>query len=190
MLPGLNRVPFAPVPVWDVTRAGTILSSTGAEYTLIETGLGGDTIRVLQGPTREAVTIPASERVDSARALDARLDTLPVPIGEVRGLGPGVRDRQLPATLPPVISIHVAVDGSIWVETWPPEGQADSRFFDVLDAEGGLLKRVQLRAPLMRDPPPFFGERYIVGVLRDLDTGVERVVRFTVPSAGALPVAR
>jgi hypothetical protein len=173
-----------------VTQDGTILSSTGAEYVLIETSFRGDTLRVIEGPSSGLVEIPATERADSARALDARLDTLPVPIDEVHGLGPGVRDRQLPAILPAVIAIHVAVNGSIWVETWPPEGQSDSRFFDVLDGEGRLLTRVELRAPLTRDPPPFFGERYVVGVLRDPDTGVERVVRFTIPAQPVPPVAK
>jgi hypothetical protein len=190
LLQGLSHVPFAPLPVWDVTQTGTILSSTGAEYVLIETSIHGDTLRVISGPSSGLVEIAATERADSARALDARLDTLPVPIDEVSGLGPGVRDRQLPTTLPAVIAIHVAINGSIWVETWPPEGQSDSRFFDVLDDEGRLLTRAELRAPLTRDPPPFFGERYVVGVLRDPDTGVERVVRFTIPSQPATPVAR
>lgn len=190
MLEGLNHVPFAPLPAWDVTRAGTILSSTGAEYVLIETDMNGDTLRVIQGPAGDRRRIPPAERTDSARALDARLDTLPVPIDQVRGLGPGVRDRQLPETLPPIIGIHVAVDGSIWIETWPPEGRSNSRFFDVLDEEGHLHDRVELTAPVTRDPPPFFGERYVAGVLRDPDTGVERVVRFTIPSDPAMPLAR
>ena len=190
LLPGLNHVPFAALPVWDATPAGTILSSTGAEYVLFETDGGGDTLRVIEGPETGLREIPAGEKADSARALDARLDTLPVPLDEVRGLGPGVRDRELPTTLPAVIGIHIAVNGSIWIETWPPEGQSSSRFFDILDREGHLRTRIELSAPLTRDPPPFFGEHYVVGVLRDPDTGVERIVRFTLPPDVGTPVAR
>lgn len=167
MLEGLSHVPFAPLPVWDVMHAGTILSSSGREYTFIETDTEGDTLRVITGPTREPVEIPAGERADSARALDIRLDSVPVPLDQVIGLGEGIRERRLPTTLPPLIGIHVATDGSIWVEKWPPEGQAGSRFYDVLDADGRLRTRVMLRAPLTRDPPPFFGARYVVGVVRD-----------------------
>ena len=179
MLEGLSHVPFAPLPVWDVTSSGTILSADGSAYTLIETGVGGDTLRVFHGPTSALVEVPANERADSIRALDTRLDTLPVPITEVVNLGADVAERRLPATLPPIIGIHIATDGMIWVERWPAEGEAASRFYDVLNADGVLQERVVLRAPLVRDPPPFFGARYVAGVVRDADTGVERVVRFT-----------
>lgn len=186
LLDGLSYVPFAPVPVWDVTHAGTILSSSGAEYALIETGTNRDTLRVIRGPTGEPVEIPAAEREDSAGALAARLDSLPVPIDQVTGLGPGVRDRRLPVTLPPIIGIHVATDGAIWVERWPTEGQSESRFYDVFDHDGELRRRVVLRAPLTREPPPFFGANYVTGVIREADTEVDRVVRWTL-SAEPIP---
>jgi len=180
LLDGLSHVPFAPLPAWDVTHAGTILSSDGARYELIETAQGGDTVRVIEGPAGGLVEIPGAERADSARALDARLDTLPVPIDDVLGLGEGVRERRLPTTLPPILGIHVAADRSIWVERWPAEGEGQSRFFDILDEDGRFRARVVLRAPLARDPAPFFGARYVVGVVTDSETGVERVVRFTI----------
>jgi len=190
LLPGLSHVPFAPLPVWDVTPAGTILSSSGSEYALLETNVNGDTLRVMTGPTSRAVEISASERADSARALGARLDTLPVPFDEVVDLGAGVRERRLPTILPPLIGVHVAADGSIWVERWPAESQAQSRFFDVLDSDGRLRTRIVLRAPLVRDPPPFFAAQYVVGVIRDSDTGVERIVRFTLAGQPAAPIVR
>ncbi|MGH7574283.1 MAG: hypothetical protein ACREM1_04025 [Longimicrobiales bacterium] len=186
LLDGLSYVPFAPVPVWDVTHAGTILSSSGAEYALIETGTNGDTLRVIRGPTADPAEIPGAEREDSARALALRLDSLPVPIDQVVGLGPGVRERRLPVTLPPIIGIHVATDSAIWVERWPPEGQSESRFYDVFDHDGELRRRVVLRAPLTREPPPFFGANYVTGVIREADTDVDRVVRFTL-SAEPIP---
>lgn len=190
MLDGVSHVPFAPLPVWDVTHAGTILSSSGSEYTLIETDMRGDTVRVITGPTTELVDIPPAERADSARALDVRLDTLPVPLDKVIGLGEGVRERRLPTTLPPVIGIHVAADRSIWVERWPSEGDTESRSYDVLGDDGQLRGRVVLRAPLSRDPPPFFGTNFVVGVVNDPDTNVERVVRFTVAAERAIPIDR
>lgn len=178
-LDGLSHVPFAPLPVWDITHSGTILSTDGSRYEIVETNGAGDTLRVITGEWKPQV-IPSAEKADSARALGARLDTLPVPIDRVINLGDGVRDRRLPETLPAIIGIHIATDGRIWVERWPSEGQSDSRFYDVLNTDGVLIERIVLRAPLTRDPPPFFGARHVVGVLRDADTGVERVIRFTV----------
>lgn len=181
LLDGLSHVPFAAVPVWDVTDRGTVLSSTGRRDTLIETGIGNDTVRVIAGPTTGVIDVPTAEHADSTRALDARLDSLPVPIDEVIGLGDGVRERRLPTTLPAIIGIHIGTDGSIWIERWPTEGQSQSRFYDVLDSDGRPRARVVLQAALMRDPPPFFGTSFIAGIVRDADTGVQRVVRFSIP---------
>ena len=183
ILSGLSYVPFAPLPVWDVTPSGTILSSDGATNELIETTARGDTIRVFELPSAGPLAIPDGERADSARALDARLDSLPR-IDDVVGLGEGVRERRLPATLPPVTGLHVASDRSIWVERWPAEGEGQSRFYDILDDDGRFRARVILRAPLVRDPPPFFGSNYVVGVVVDPETEVERVVRFALGGIG------
>jgi hypothetical protein len=181
MLEGLSHVPFAPIPVWDVTEVGTIVSSDGTMDELIETTAGGDTVRVIAGMTSTVRQIPAGERADSARALAARLDALRVPVDEIAGLGEGVREGRLPANLPPLIGLHVAADGMIWVERWPDEGQGSHRFYDVLQTDGRSWARITLRAPLSAEPPPHFGGRYIAGVVVDSVTGVERVVRFTIP---------
>jgi hypothetical protein len=179
LLDGLSHVPFAPLATWDATRRGTILSSDGADCRLIETNLTGDTVRVIAGPDVGPRPIPPSERDDSLRALSARIDTLPVPLDEVRGLGEGVAQRRLPPSLPCIVGIHVATDGSIWVERWPDEGQGQSRFFEVLDGDGEVRGHLALQAPLVKDPPPFFGSRYLVGVVADPITGVERVALFS-----------
>ena len=181
LLPGLSHVPFAPLPAWDVTPAGTLLSSAATRYALIETDVNDDTVRVIEGPGGTLREIPAAEAADSARALDARLDSLRVPIDEVQGVGEGVRERRLPAELPALIGIHVATNGTIWVEQWPPEGQGQSRFYDVFDVNGQFTSSVVLRAALNRDPPAFFGSHFLAGVTTDSATGVERVVRFSIP---------
>lgn len=51
---------------------------------------------------------------------------------------------------------------------------------DVLDAAGRVQTTLVLDAPLERDPPPFFGARSVVGVIRDPGTAVERVVVFSI----------
>jgi hypothetical protein len=146
---------------------------------LIETNINGDTLRVIQGPSAPLRQIPAAEKVDSARALAARLDSIPVPLDQVIGMGDGVREQRLPERLPALIAAHVATDGALWIEQWPQEGESDWRSYDVFGADGQLRRRVVLAAPLENDPPPFFGARYVVGVVTDPDTGVETVVRFT-----------
>lgn len=181
MLQGLSRVPFAAVPVWDVTRNGTVLSSDGTSLMLIETDRHGDTIRTIQLPDQPLRRVPPGARADSLRALEQRIARVPGRLSNVEGLGEGVAERRLPDFLPRVIGLRVVDDGTIWLEQWPPEDQPDFRHYMVLDESGALLRFVVLRAPLVADPPPHIAERFIVGVIRDPDTEVERVVRFDLP---------
>jgi hypothetical protein len=181
MLRGLSHVPFSAVPVWDVTPTGTLLSSDGASSILLETDERGDTVRGITLPQTSLRSVPARERADSLAALDERITGAPGPLNQATGIGDGVEDRRLPEFLPPVIGLSVSQDGSIWVERWPPEEDANSRYYDVLNGNGRLQRVVVLRAPLLRDPPPWFGSRSVVGVVRDAETGVERVARFDLP---------
>lgn len=179
MISGVSHVPFAALPAWDVTPSGTVVSSDASSYVLVETDVRGDTLRVIHGPVDVPREISATERADSARALQARIDSLRFPIDELMGVGEGVREGRLPATLPSLIGIHVAEDQTIWVEQWPEQGGNQYRFYDVFDPSGAFRERVTLRAALRRDPPPFFGSKYIVGIVIDTATDVHGVVRFT-----------
>jgi len=181
MLDGLSRVPFAAVPVWDVTREGTLLSSDGASPLLIETNSRGDTLRTIRLPDQPLRRVPPGARADSLRALEARIAKIPGRLEDVERLGEGVKDRRLPEFVPRVIELRVVDDGTIWLEQCPPEENPDSRQYMVFDPSGRLLRFVVLRAPLVANPPRHFSERFIVGVIRDPDTGVERVVRFDLP---------
>jgi hypothetical protein len=186
MLKGLSHVPFAATPSWDVTDRGTVLSSDGTSDTLLETGPRGDTLRILALGGGKPRPIPPDERGDSLEALNARIDSLPVPLKDVMNLGADVADRRLPDVLPSVLSVRVATSGLIWVERWPAEGAGESRSYDVFDSAGARLASVRLRAPLASDPPPFFSRRAVVGVTRDPETGVGRVVTFSLDSVPAL----
>jgi hypothetical protein len=179
MVDGLNHVPFATVPSWDVTHRGTLFSTDGLGADVLESNLGGDTVRVMRLAESRPLQIPAAERSDSLRALEARIDSLPVRLEDVVNLGKNVAERQLPEFLPNAVSLRIATGGLIWVERWPEEGSGDSRFYDAYDSTGKRRASVQLRSPLLSEPAPFFGRGAIIGVTRDEDTGVHRVVRFS-----------
>ncbi len=179
---GLNRVPFAATPSWSVTPRGTLVFADGRSARLHEVNVAGDTVRsiALDGPLRRPV--PAAERSDSLQALRSRLDSLPVPVDEVMGLGAGVAELDLPETLPEVRGLGVASNGVVWVERWPLEGEGDARFYTVLDPLGDPIAQVALRAPLLSEPAPYFSERHVVGVLRDPRTDVHTVAVFELPA--------
>lgn len=174
---GLSAAPFAPVPSWDVTPRATVVGGEGSGYLLVETDLAGDTVRTIRGPDPRPRPVPREERADSARALQARLDSLPVGLDRVENLDEAIREGRLPEVLPAFLSVHVGTYGHLWVERWPPEGRGEERFYDLFDPSGVFCGTVALPAPVVRDPPPYFGEDSIYGVVRDPDTEVDRVVR-------------
>lgn len=185
ILHGLSHVPFAPIPTWDVTERGTVLSTDGTSNRLLETDRG-DTVRVLTLEGAEPRRISPAERADSLKALETRIDSLPVTLDKVVNLGKNVAHRRLPEFVPSVVSLRVATGGRIWLERWPAAGADQTRSYDVYDSTGTHLASITLRAPLADDPPPFFGRHAVVGVIRDPQTGVNRVVTFTLDGlAGA-----
>ncbi len=183
MVHGLNIAPFAPRTDWDMTGRGTIIVSTGTSYQIQEFSQDGQLLRTIDGPEVERRAVPRAERADSVRALEARIDSLPVPLDDVLHVAPEIRRGELPDSLPESIAIHVGASDRIWIERWPPEGKASSRYFDVLEYDGRYAGTVAVPVPLVADPPPFFGEDIIVGVVIDPTTEVHSVVtlRFQLP---------
>lgn len=188
MLSGVNHVPFSPIPVWDATPAGTLLSTDGASSVLLETDASGDTLRAIALPETPRRPVAREEAADSVAALEGRIAEAEELVGrfggslsEAAGIGEGVLETELPDSVPSVIGLAVTGRGSIWVERWPPEGDPGARLFDVLDWNGSPRYVVVVRTPLVRDPPAWFGERFIVGIVRDSETGVERIARFDLP---------
>ncbi|HEX7120638.1 MAG TPA: 6-bladed beta-propeller [Longimicrobiales bacterium] len=173
---GLNHTPFTALPAWTATPRGTVLSGDGIAYRIHETGPAGDTLRTILGADTVTRPVPDGERADSARALQARIDSLPVPLARVRNVPDEVREGRFPERLPAFIGLHLGTDGRIWVERWPPEHRGDERFFDVLGPDGARLAVVVVPAALSRDVPPFLTTDRIYGVVADPATGVERVV--------------
>ena len=150
----------------------------GETYELREFDQDGQLLRTIAGPEMERRPVPRAERADSMRALEARIDSLPVPLDDVLHVAPEIRRGELPDSLPALIAIHVGASDRIWVERWPPEGMDTSRYYDVLEYDGRYAGTVVVPAPLLADPPPFFGEDIIVGVVMDPVTDVHSVVAF------------
>lgn len=183
MVRGLSHAPFEPVASWTITGRGTVVSGDGTEYVLVETDARGDTVGRIEGPRPAGRSVGANERADSLVALEARIDSLPVPLREVQGVAPSVTERRLPDRVPAYLSVHAATNGELWVEQWPAEGASDRRAFDVFREDGRFRGTVTLPVPLLSDPPPYITPGALYGVVRDPDTEVERVVKLTVPEA-------
>ncbi|MCI0436452.1 MAG: hypothetical protein L0271_22865 [Gemmatimonadetes bacterium] len=183
-----SAAPFAAAPSWDVTSAGTLVSSDGRSYTIHETNPAGDTTRIIERPVTP-VPVPGNERRDSMVALQERIDSLPVPLDRVEGLADEIRTGRLPETLPAVLSLHVAKDGRLWVKRWPPARGETA--FDVFDPRGIHLGTVIVPATLETQPPPLITANALYAIVRDPDTDVQQLVRFRfdVPSVEA-PLTR
>ncbi len=183
LVPGLNVAPFAPRADWDMTERGTIIAGGGETYRIQEFDQNGQILRTIDGPQVERRVVPRAERADSVRVLEARIDSLPVPLDDVLHVAPEILRGEIPDSLPAFVSLHVGASDRIWVERWPLEGQASSRYYDVLEYDGRYAGTVVVPAPLVADPPPFFGDDIIVGVVMDPATEVHSVVvlRFQLP---------
>ena len=179
MVEGLDRVPFAPVASWAVTPRGTLLVSDGVAYVVAELGARGDTVRRFTRPGWRPARIARSERRDSARALAARIDSLPVPISRIENVPEEVREQRLPEHYPAVLRVHAADDGRVWVERWPPPGRAGESFYDVFDGEGRFLGVVVLPVRFTGEVQPAFTANRAAGVVTDPETGVERIAVYT-----------
>lgn len=179
---GLAAAPFAAIPAWDVTREATVISGDAESYVLYETDAAGDTVRVIRGPA-DRRAVPERDLADSLAALRARVDSLPVPLAQVENLDPDIRDQRWPEVLPAYTGVHYGESGHIWVAQWPPVERPDHRLYHVFGRNGEPVAVVLLPAPLVRDTPPFFTDSMVYGVVRDPDTGVERVVALRLATA-------
>jgi hypothetical protein len=176
MLRGLNHVPFAPLAVWDVTSAGTVVSGDAAMYDLTETDRAGRVIRRFRrdvSPER----IPRQERRDSVAALRRRIDSIPVGLDRVEGMPEEVRQLDLPRTFPAYAAVYATPEGPVWVRRWAPATRAES-VFDVFSRAGEYQRTVVLPRVVMTEPTPVLSLSGVVAVAIDPDTGENLVLRF------------
>ncbi len=176
LLVGLNEVPFAAVPVWDVTPAGTLLFTDGLEDQVHEFDARGREVRTIRLAGR-GVAIPPGERADSVAALRRRIDSLKVPRASVKGVPARVWNLEVPRVFPTVRSLHVGADGSLWIERWQP-ASARRTVYDVRRADGTSAGTVVLPTAVVALPAPVLSLQDVVAFEVDPDTGLYSVVRF------------
>lgn len=181
MLRGLSHVPFAAIPVWASSPAGTIISGDGLTYELRETDATGAVLRRFSRP-HTPVAIDAAERRDSLRALGVRLDSLTVPLSQVEGMPDEVRQRRLPAHYPPYREVIVAAGGDVWVRRWTSASERGRSLFDVFGGDGAFRGRVALPADVAAGPSLVVRDGWAAAVVTDPDTGLQAVVRFVLPA--------
>lgn len=178
MLRGLNYVPFTPLPTWDISPRGTLITGTGQSYVLRETDFAGRDVQVY----RRAVPpdrIPAPQRQDSIAALRARLDSVPVALDRVEGMPSEVRTLRLPDVFPAYMIAYAATDSRVWVRRWPVGG-ADRSVFDVFEPDGRLRAVVLLPRAIAAEPTPVLSLHGIAAVAVDSETGANTVLWFEV----------
>lgn len=187
MLRGVDHPPLAAIPSWDVTPSGRLLLGEARRYRLLAVAPKGDSVRVVRR-TSARRPIPEAVRRESAQALRARLDTLPVAADEVFGLPEAVADVELPRRYPAHGDVRTSASGRIWVERPPIPGRPDVTRYDVFDRRG-----VYLGALIVPDrfddgrgytlarsrPRPIFTDSAVYGVVVDSVTGVQQVARFS-----------
>ena len=172
---GLSMVPFHPVPVWAISNSGTIISGPADRYELTETDFMGRALRTYKRAV-PAERIPAKERGDSLRALRQRIDSLPIPIGQVRGASEEVKAQRLPDTYPFYRSVAVTTAGEVWVRRWTSGALAPFTVIDVFQSEGSYLRTVVLPMDCSTLPPIAVRGRTAACVVVDAETGAESVV--------------
>jgi hypothetical protein len=180
IVPGLNIVPFHPVPAWAVSHRGTVIGGPADRYTVAETDAAGRELRRLARAT-PAVRIPPPEKAESLRAFRRRVDSIGVPISEVRGASEEVRAGRLPDVYPAYRGVVATPAGEVWVRRWSPPGLRGASLFDVFGAAGAYRHTLVLPADCAGAPAPAVRGRLVACVEVDGETGAEAVVVARLP---------
>lgn len=177
ILRGMNHVPFAGLPKWDVTPRGTVVYTSGREYLIREVDRSGRLVREYRRnvpPTR----IPANERRDSLAALRLRRDSVSnIPRAQISGVPDEVWALDVPEAYPPVRDVFAAADGLLWVRRWVPNAESRT-VFDVFEADGRFKTVVELPAHLVPGITPVLRLDGVAAIGSDPETGAMTVLRF------------
>lgn len=176
---GVNTVPFHPWPQWTILPAGTLLSGAADDVGLAESDAKGKVLRQLRLNAGGAA-IPAPERAESLAALKRRLDSIPVPLTQVRGMSEEVRERRLPSSYPAMRAL-LAAGTEIWAVRWSPPALKASTVIDILSAEGRHLRTIVIPAACQPEPAIAVSGKTIACVVVDAETGAQGVAISRLP---------
>ena len=115
------------------------------------------------------------ERADSLRALRQRIDSLPIPIGQVRGASEEVKSQKLPDTYPFYRSVIVTPDNELWVRRWTSGVLSKQTVIDVFRAES-YFKTIVLPMDCATTPAIAARGRVVACMVIDPETDGESVV--------------
>ncbi len=178
---GVNVVPFHPMPQWTILPSGTLLSGAADATPLVVSAVSGKVIRTLPLPGG-VVRIPEGERRDSTRALRARLDSIKVPLTDVRGMSDEVKRQQLPTTYPAYRGM-TNVGSDVWLIRWTVPAQRRNTIIDVLNGSGQLVRTLSLPAACESVPMLAAGGGVVACRVVDEESGAEGVAVLELPAS-------
>jgi hypothetical protein len=164
--------PFSPEPVWRLDGRGHLWFAGSDRYRIVERGLSGDTLRVLE---RDVEPDPISEgaKEEAARSSERRMRSM--------GWAGHVDRSKIPDHYPLIEALWVDERGDLWVVPYAHDRASPVLSeLDVFGPEGRYLGRVRPSVLLERHfPLPVFRGDDLYAVTED-DLGVEYVVRLRI----------
>ena len=182
-----SPVPFGPQAFWTVHSSGQLIRGLSTDYSVDLIRSDGSVLRM--GRALEPILVQAGERASAESSVTARMRRTDP---DWQWDGPRIPDAK-----PPFKGIFPGRDGRIWVwlstpavETEnpdydPTDGRSSATLwregvsFDVFEADGSYLGRVDAPDDFRLSPAPVFGEDAVWSVTRD-ELGVQRVVRYQI----------
>ena len=182
-----SEVPFGPQAFWAVHASGSLVRAISADYSVDLIRSDGSLLRM--GRALEPIPVQPAERASAESSVTAGMRRV-APDWQWNG-------PRIPDTKPPFKGVFPGRDGRVWVwlstlaaETTNPDydpsvsGSAATLWregvsFDVFEADGSYLGRVDAPDDFGLRPVPVFGEEAVWAVTRD-ELGVQRVVRYQI----------
>lgn len=176
---GLSMVPFHPIPQWAITPSGTMLSGGADTPELIESDVKQAVLRRVRLPG-SLVAIPSAERAESLKALTRRLDSIPVPLSQVRGMSEEVKQKKVPTSYPQFRALQMVGD-ELWVVRWSTPPLRARTVIDVVTAAGQSSRTVVLPAACESTPAIAVAGKLVACMTIDAETGAEAVAISRLP---------
>jgi len=164
------QVPFAPYSVLALDPRGFVWTGVNDRYRFAQARPGGDTTRIVEREARP-VPVSAEEREEAVGQLEW-----------FREQGGRIDAGRIPGQKPAFSQLLVDPEGTVWARPARAKGEPGAAF-DVFDAEGRYLGRVDLPGGMDQQPAPVIRGGALYGVARD-SLDIPRVVRARIVRGG------